>query len=170
MEGGGKSARGMVNARVQLSYKCNAQLCSRNPQNLNLMDRLHVIKEGGPSSSSGRPGSVGMKEYDTVVGCADYNFYRYRVCMAFISTLPSFVLSVPRAPFIKDLHEHAVHHPANRKSTHPNAASFLLRLPFLDTFLWIFRLEAASGFVVCWSALAIFLSLCTPSTPCRMLL
>ena len=52
--------------------------------------------------------------------------------------------------------------------THKNPRSFLFRLSFLITFLCIFRLAAASGFVVAWSTRAVFRSLRSPSTLCRI--
>ena len=51
---------------------------------------------------------------------------------------------------------------------HKNPRSFLFRLSFLITFLCIFRLAAACGFVVAWRTRAVFRSLRSPSTLCRI--
>ena len=99
-----------------------------------------------------------------------HSFYRYREWIhdrCFYASLIRF----PRP--LRSLHRrsplaHTPYRLDTGKVAHKNTASFLLRLSFFDTFLWIFRFAAAPGFVVCCSVRPIFLSLCTLSTPCRM--
>ena len=100
-----------------------------------------------------------------------YNLYRYR---EWINDLCFYASLIRFSRPLCTLHRRSpsAHTPygLEGKVAHKNTASFLLRLSFFDTFLWIFRFAAAPGFVVCCSARVIFLSLCTPTTPCRMLL
>jgi len=71
--------------------------------------------------------------------------------------------SLVKRPTISDKHTKT-----KKGVTNKNPRSFLFRLSFLITFLCIFRLAAASGFVVAWRTRAVFLSLRSPSTLCRI--